>query len=110
MSATGRLPIESFGDAKEEVVAKDWYKDAVIYQLHVRSFCDSNADGIGDFIGLAQKLDYLQELGITAIWVLPFYASPLRDDGYDIADYTSVHPSLRFDRRFQDVPDSGARA
>jgi len=93
MSATGRLPIESFGNAKEEVVAKDWYKDAVIYQLHVRSFCDSNADGIGDFIGLAQKLDYLQELGITAIWVLPFFASPLRDDGYDIADYTSVHPS-----------------
>jgi len=94
MSATGGLPIESFGDAKEEVtVAKDWYKDAVIYQLHVRSFCDSNADGIGDFLGLAQKLDYLQELGITAIWVLPFYASPLRDDGYDIADHTSVHPS-----------------
>ncbi len=94
MSATGELPIESCGDAKEEVtVAKDWYKDAVIYQLHVRSFCDSNADGIGDFLGLAQKLDYLQELGITAIWVLPFYASPLRDDGYDIADYTSVHPS-----------------
>jgi len=59
----------------------------------VRSFCDSNGDGIGDFLGLAQKLDYLQELGITAIWVLPFYASPLRDDGYDIADYTSVHPS-----------------
>ncbi len=94
MSAAAGLPIESFGDAKEEVtVAKDWYKDAVIYQLHVRSFCDSNADGIGDFVGLAQKLDYLQELGITAIWVLPFYASPLRDDGYDIADYTSVHPS-----------------
>ena len=63
MCSTRRLPIESFGDAKEEVtVAKDWYKDAVIYQLHVRSFCDSNADGVGDFVGLAQKLDYLQEL------------------------------------------------
>jgi pullulanase/glycogen debranching enzyme len=76
-------------------VAKDslWYKDAVIYQLHVRAFCDSNSDGIGDFVGLTQKLDYLQELGITAIWLLPFYVSPLRDDGYDIADYTSVHPS-----------------
>jgi maltose alpha-D-glucosyltransferase/alpha-amylase len=70
-----------------------WYKDAVIYQLHVRTFCDSNADGIGDFAGLTQRLDYLQELGITAIWLLPFYPSPLRDDGYDIADYTSVHES-----------------
>lgn len=70
-----------------------WYKDAVIYQLHVRTFCDSNADGIGDFAGLTQRLDYLQELGITAIWLLPFYPSPLRDNGYDIADYTSVHAS-----------------
>ena len=70
-----------------------WYKDAVVYQLHVRTFCDSNADGIGDFAGLTQRLDYLQDLGITAIWLLPFYPSPLRDDGYDIADYTSVHAS-----------------
>ena len=72
---------------------KLWYKDAVFYQLHVRTFCDSNADGIGDFAGLTQRLGYLQELGITAIWLLPFYPSPLRDDGYDIADYTSVHAS-----------------
>ena len=72
---------------------KLWYKDTVIYQLHVRTFCDSNADGIGDFVGLTQRLDYLQELGTTAIWLLPFYPSPLRDDGYDIADYTTVHPS-----------------
>jgi len=70
-----------------------WYKDAVIYQLHVRTFCDSNGDGIGDFAGLTRRLDYLQELGITAIWLLPFYPSPLRDDGYDIADYRSVHAS-----------------
>ena len=70
-----------------------WYKDAVIYQLHVRTYCDSNADGVGDFAGLTQRLDYLQDLGITAIWLLPFFPSPLRDDGYDIADYTSVHPS-----------------
>jgi maltose alpha-D-glucosyltransferase / alpha-amylase len=70
-----------------------WYKDAVIYQLHVRTFCDSNGDGIGDFAGLTQRLDYLQELGITAIWLLPFYPSPLRDGGYDIADYTAVHAS-----------------
>jgi maltose alpha-D-glucosyltransferase/alpha-amylase len=70
-----------------------WYKDAVIYQLHVRTFCDSNGDGIGDFVGLTQRLDYLQELGTNTIWLLPFYPSPLRDDGYDIADYITVHPS-----------------
>jgi maltose alpha-D-glucosyltransferase/alpha-amylase len=79
-----------------------WYKDAVIYQLHVRTFCDSNADGIGDFRGLTSKLDYLQELGINAIWVLPFYPSPLRDDGYDIADYTSVHPAYGTLQDFKD--------
>jgi maltose alpha-D-glucosyltransferase/alpha-amylase len=70
-----------------------WYKDAVIYQLHVRAFRDSTDDGIGDFRGLTEKLDYLQDLGVTALWLLPFYSSPLRDDGYDIADYTNVHPS-----------------
>jgi maltose alpha-D-glucosyltransferase/alpha-amylase len=69
----------------------EWYKDAVIYELHVRAFGDSNADGIGDFRGLTARLDYLQQLGVTAIWLLPFYPSPLRDDGYDIADYTSVN-------------------
>src|SRR5688500_15936587 len=70
-----------------------WYKDAVIYQLHVKTFHDSNGDGIGDFRGLIEKLDYLQELGVTAIWLLPFYPSPLRDDGYDIADYYDVNPN-----------------
>ena len=70
-----------------------WYKHAVIYQVHVRTFVDSNGDGIGDFTGLAQRLDYLQELGINAIWLMPFFPSPLRDDGYDIADYRTVHPS-----------------
>ncbi len=70
-----------------------WYKDAVIYQVHVRTFQDSNGDGIGDFQGLEQKLGYLQELGINAIWLMPFFPSPLRDDGYDIADYCSVHSS-----------------
>jgi maltose alpha-D-glucosyltransferase / alpha-amylase len=69
-----------------------WYKDAVIYQLHVKSFMDSNGDGIGDFKGLRQKLDYIVELGVTAIWLLPFYPSPLRDDGYDIAEYRGVNP------------------
>jgi maltose alpha-D-glucosyltransferase/alpha-amylase len=70
-----------------------WYKDAIIYELHVRAFFDGNNDGIGDFQGLIQKLDYLQELGVTCLWLLPFFPSPLRDDGYDIADYTDVHPS-----------------
>src|ERR1700682_2482866 len=70
-----------------------WYKDAVIYQLHVRAFRDSDGDGIGDFRGLIEKLDSLQDLGVTAVWLLPFYPSPLKDDGYDIADYTDVHPS-----------------
>jgi maltose alpha-D-glucosyltransferase/alpha-amylase len=70
-----------------------WYKDAVIYELHVRTFADGNEDGTGDFRGLIGKLDYLAELGVTCIWLLPFFPSPLRDDGYDIADYFTVHPS-----------------
>ena len=70
-----------------------WYKDGVIYQTHVRAFADSNGDGIGDFPGLTRKLGYLQDLGINMLWLLPFYPSPLRDDGYDIADYTAVNPS-----------------
>ncbi len=70
-----------------------WYKDAVIYELHIKAFRDSNGDGIGDFKGLLEKLDYLQDLGVTAIWVLPFYPSPQRDDGYDISDYYSINPA-----------------
>ena len=69
-----------------------WYKDALIYEMHVRSFMDSDADGSGDFRGLIEKLPYLQDLGVNALWLLPFYPSPLRDDGYDIADYTNVNP------------------
>ncbi len=69
-----------------------WYKDAIIYEVPVRAFMDSNGDGIGDFPGLIERLDYLQDLGVTALWVLPFYPSPLRDDGYDIADYSTVNP------------------
>src|SRR4051812_4268935 len=70
-----------------------WYKDAIIYQAHVRAFFDSNDDGIGDFAGLTRKLDYLQDLGVNTLWLLPFYPSPLRDDGYDIANYTAVNSS-----------------
>jgi maltose alpha-D-glucosyltransferase/alpha-amylase len=88
--------ISKLGEESRTVAASPetlWYKDAIIYQLHVRTFCDSNGDGIGDFPGLIQKLDYLQELGVNAIWLLPFFPSPLRDDGYDISGYTAVHPS-----------------
>jgi maltose alpha-D-glucosyltransferase/alpha-amylase len=80
--------------AVESVVAQDslWYKDAVIYQLHVKTFFDSNDDGMGDFGGLTSKLDYIQDLGVSAIWLQPFYPSPLKDDGYDVSDYHNVHP------------------
>jgi len=81
--------VKKAGSATEPL----WYKDAVIYELHVRALQDSNADGIGDFPGLISRLDYLQDLGITCLWLLPFYPSPLRDDGYDISDYTNVNPS-----------------
>ncbi|HEY1637230.1 MAG TPA: maltose alpha-D-glucosyltransferase [Rhizomicrobium sp.] len=82
-----------------------WFKDAVIYQVHIKSFADSNGDGIGDFPGLIEKLDYIAELGVTAIWLLPFYPSPRRDDGYDISEYREVHPdygTLADVRRFID--------
>ena len=76
-------------------VAQDssWFKDAIIYQTHIKAFFDSTNDGIGDFEGLIQKLDYIQELGVTAVWLLPFYPSPLRDDGYDIQDYRNINPA-----------------
>ncbi|MEZ5144018.1 MAG: maltose alpha-D-glucosyltransferase [Acidimicrobiales bacterium] len=84
-----------------EIDAPDWFKDAVVYELHVRAFGDSNADGIGDFPGLTARLDYLAQLGVTAIWLLPFYPSPLRDDGYDIADYAGINPSYGRMRDFK---------
>ncbi len=90
-----------------------WFKDAIIYQLHVKSFFDGTNDGIGDFKGLMEKLDYVTELGVTALWLLPFYPSPRRDDGYDIADYRGVHPdygSLADARAFiQAAHDRGLR-
>jgi maltose alpha-D-glucosyltransferase / alpha-amylase len=80
-----------------------WYKDAIIYELHIKAFRDGNCDGIGDFQGLMQKLDYLQDLGVTAIWLLPFYPSPLRDDGYDISDYYTINPSYGDIRQFRQL-------
>src|SRR3984885_5217082 len=90
-----------------------WYKDAIIYQLHVKAFADSNNDGIGDFAGLTEKLDYLQDLGVTALWLLPFYSSPRRADGYDIADYGSINPDFgnmkEFKRFIVEAQKSGLR-
>ena len=86
-----------------------WYKDAVIYELHIRAFYDSDGDGVGDIAGLAQKLDYLQDLGVTAIWLLPFYPSPLRDDGYDISDYTDVQPVYGTMSDFKALVDAAHR-
>jgi len=84
-----------------------WYKDAIFYELHIRAFSDGNGDGVGDFIGARQRLGYLQELGVTCLWLLPFYQSPLKDDGYDVADYYQVHPAYG---TLQDVRDFVAAA
>ncbi len=85
-----------------------WYKDAIIYQVHVKSFFDANNDGIGDFAGLMAKLDYIAELGVTAIWLLPFYPSPRLDDGYDISEYRGIHPDYGTHGRRQAVHRRGA--
>ncbi|HEV2036164.1 MAG TPA: maltose alpha-D-glucosyltransferase [Candidatus Dormibacteraeota bacterium] len=87
-SAAKRRKVETYALDDDPL----WYKDAIIYELHVRAFNDSDGDGSGDFRGLIERLPYLQELGVSALWLLPFYPSPLRDDGYDIADYTDVNP------------------
>src|SRR4030067_1848307 len=86
-----------------------WYKDAIIYEVHVRAFADSDADGVGDFTGLTEKLDYLEDLGITALWLLPFYPSPLRDDGYDISDYYNIQPVYGTMANFKDFVDEAHR-
>jgi len=83
------------------VAGREWYRDAAIYELHLRAFADSNGDGIGDLDGVTAKLDYLQELGVTALWLLPFYPSPQRDGGYDIADYRTVNPAYGDLRAFR---------
>jgi maltose alpha-D-glucosyltransferase/alpha-amylase len=94
MSARSSASVEQTELLRKPGSAADplWYKDAIIYELHVRAFYDSNGDGVGDLPGLIQKLDYLQDLGVTCLWLLPFFPSPLKDDGYDIADYLNIHP------------------
>ena len=90
-----------------------WYKDAVFYELHVRAFRDGNDDGIGDFAGLTSQLGYLKELGVDCLWLLPFFKSPLRDDGYDVADYQAIHPDYGtmadFDRFLEAAHGHGLR-
>ena len=88
-SALMSIPAASDPEMKDPL----WYKDAIIYQTHIKSFRDSNADGYGDFLGLTEKLDYIMTLGADAVWLLPFYPSPLRDDGYDIAAYEAINPA-----------------
>ena len=88
---------------------EDWYKDAVIYQLHIKAYQDSNGDGIGDFRGLMQRLDHIQDLGATAIWLLPFYPSPLRDDGYDISEYKAINPSYGTMQDFETLVEEAHR-
>src|SRR5665213_1382293 len=98
ISASRPVPEGRASDADPE-----WYRDAVIYQLHVKSFFDDNNDGVGDFPGLLRQLDYIVELGVNVVWLLPFYPSPLRDDGYDISEYRDIHPdygTLRDAKRF----------
>ena len=85
-----------------------WYKDAVFYQIHVRAYQDGVTDGVGDFRGLRQRLDYIQDLGVTAVWLQPFYPSPLKDDGYDIADYTDIHPQYGTLEDFKRFPRDAA--
>ena len=80
------------GDVYKRQMQNDWYKDAVFYEVFVRAFADGNGDGIGDLAGLTARLDYLQALGVDALWMLPIFPSPLRDDGYDVADYSAIHP------------------
>jgi maltose alpha-D-glucosyltransferase/alpha-amylase len=96
VDATADIKIESKLDMDEL-----WFKDAIIYQLHVKAFADSNNDGIGDFVGLTQKLDYLHELGVTTLWLLPFYPSPGRDDGYDISDYRRINSDFGTMQQFR---------
>ena len=100
-TATARTKRATRPTSKIDRSVADWYKDAVIYQVHVKAYQDSDNDGVGDFRGLIQRLDHIASLGVDVIWVMPFYPSPLRDDGYDIADYRSVNPSYGTMRDFR---------
>ncbi len=98
-TATGRVPTVD----REPAADPQWYKDAVVYELHVKAFFDSNGDGIGDMAGLTQKLDYLADLGVNTIWLLPFNPSPFRDDGYDVSEYRDIHPAYGSLEEFREL-------
>jgi maltose alpha-D-glucosyltransferase / alpha-amylase len=100
-TAEAPTPAETARSTPVTTPTARWYQDAVIYELHVRAFQDKNADGVGDFVGLVERLDHIRDLGATAIWLLPFYPSPLRDDGYDIAAYKAIHPAYGTMRDFR---------
>ena len=85
---------------------RDWYKDAVFYEVHVKAFADGDGNGIGDFAGLTANLDYVKDLGVDCVWILPMYPSPLKDDGYDIADFYGIHPSYGTVADFQKFLDA----
>src|SRR3989339_1320916 len=92
-------------NAREASLHAGWFKEGIIYQLNVKSFADGNGDGMGDFKGVLDKLDYLKNLGVSTLWLLPFYPSPLKDDGYDISDYTAVHPHYGTLKDFKEFLD-----
>src|SRR6476646_12106743 len=114
MATVETTPHESIGSSAANAATRlnktqPWYKDAIIYQLHVRAYHDGNNDGIGDFRGLTERLDYIQDLGVTAIWLQPFFPSPLKDDGYDIADYMNVNPQYGTLDDFKEFLDEAHR-
>ena len=104
------VPTASTASSDQSATNRDWFKTAVFYEVLVRSFKDSNGDGVGDFRGLTEKLDYLQWLGVDCLWVPPFFSSPLRDGGYDVADYTNILPECRHRRGLPPLPRRGAQA
>ena len=109
--ATTQQPPQPHAQTRQWFEAEPlWFKTAVFYEIHIRGFFDANGDGSGDFRGLTEKLDYLQWLGVDCIWLLPYYESPLRDGGYDIADFAKVHPDYGIGRRRARVHRRGARA
>src|SRR5439155_18009698 len=107
--ASARAPGSDLRSPARARMSRDWYRDAIFYEEHVKAFLDADGDGVGDFLGLTASLDYLKDLGVDCLWILPMYPSPLRDDGYDIADLRNIHPQYGSVQDFQKFLD-GAHA